>query len=112
MFQHWHSGGGIVAHRYNCLGKGEVENVCEDACKLLSTCSEHTSQNAIRASSFAPIDFAQCVIDVCECEGLVNIRGFGCGKLFLVALVKTGIKIIHSLRKYTLITVCVELLGL
>lgn len=57
MFQHWHSGGGIVAHRYNCLGKGEVENVCEDACKLLSTCSEHTSQNAIRASSFARIDF-------------------------------------------------------
>lgn len=42
----------------------------------------------------------------------MNIRGFGCGKLFLVALVKTGIKIIHSLRKYMLITVCVELLGL
>lgn len=84
--------------------------------KTPASCSAHALNTRPRmpsgASSFAPIDFAHCVIDVCECEGLVNIRGFGCGKLFLVALVKTGIKIIHSLRKYTLITVCVELLGL
>lgn len=84
MFRHWHNGVGLEARRYNCLGKEQVENVCEDASKLLSTCSEHMSQDALRAGSLVCVDCAPFLMYICggEWEGLVDIRGFSFGRLF------------------------------
>lgn len=115
MFRHWHNGVGLEARRYNCLGKEQVENVCEDASKLLSTCSEHMSQDALRAGSLVCVDCAPFLMYICggEWEGLVDIRGFSFGRFFfLLTLSKLASKSFSLLRKDTLMAVCVELLGL
>ncbi len=73
VFRHWHNGCGLKACWHSCLGVGQVENVCEDPCKLLCKCPEHTSRNAVGASSLACVDPAQCCVDICggEFEGLM-----------------------------------------
>ena len=40
---HRHYGGLLKTCWYYRLGQGEVENVSEDACQLVSACSQYTS---------------------------------------------------------------------
>ena len=45
VFWHWHDGGGLKAGRHKSTVQGQIEYLRQDACQLLSTCSEHTSRD-------------------------------------------------------------------
>ena len=54
----WHDDGSSEALRDNCLGQGQVENVCEDPSQLPSTGSKHVawySPRACRLSYINPV---------------------------------------------------------
>ena len=59
FLEHWDNGGLLKADVDYSLGQGQVENVREDACQLVSTHSEDVARDAIWAPGFVTIHSLQ-----------------------------------------------------
>lgn len=52
VFHYWYNGDVLDAHRYNCLGKGQVEGAWEDTCKRSHAPNTHPQMVSGHSCSF------------------------------------------------------------
>ena len=106
VLRYRHDGRGFKAHRNDCLGQGQVENVREDPSQLYSTRPKDPSRDSIRPSSLSCICPAQYRLHISggKYEGLMVCREDSFSGCLCVLPIETSIKCTGCPRCLTVTT--------